>query len=168
MVGESGPGNVSSLCKVDRKAALRDIKRRWRVEGSERWMEGRRDGGRHSSRADAKTRSPGMKTKGLIEAESGAPAERSPPQRDAAGAAGEDFRQLKKNSKKNSEKQKPVRLHEKLVAENVCGPNYRAESLILTVHYQSAFSGHVCVTNCCKAAPESISRLEELNCTRCG
>lgn len=28
VVGESGPGNVSSLCKVDRKAALREIKRR--------------------------------------------------------------------------------------------------------------------------------------------
>lgn len=33
MVGESGASNVWSLCKVDRKAALRDIKRRWRMEG---------------------------------------------------------------------------------------------------------------------------------------
>lgn len=60
------------------------------------------DGGRHGSAAagtDAKTRSPGMKTKELIReqrAESGAPAERSPPQRDAAGA---DIRWLKEKNK---------------------------------------------------------------------
>lgn len=41
-----------------------------------------------------------MKTKALIKAENGAPAERSPPQTDAAGAAGADIRRSKKKNQR--------------------------------------------------------------------
>lgn len=92
MVGESGAGNVSSLCKADRKAALRDIKRHWRVEGLGRWTDGWREGGTAAAALMQRRGVEGGKQKELIKAESGAPAERSSPQRDAAGA---DIRRFK-------------------------------------------------------------------------